>query len=66
MFIRIYTEYSGVVKKLNVITGGINMASPQQVASFLYTALEFKEVTTDKEIRYAARLIKVPNRAAAY
>lgn len=38
-------EYSGVVKKLNVITGGINMASPQQVASFLYTALEFKEVT---------------------
>ena len=45
MFIRIYTEYSGVVKKLNVITGGINMASPQQVASFLYTALEFKEVT---------------------
>lgn len=37
--------YVGVSQKLHVITGGINMASPQQVAEFLYGKLEFDELT---------------------
>lgn len=37
-------EYSKVIGELNVIAAGVNMASPQQVASFLYTELGFEEV----------------------
>lgn len=39
------SSYSEVIKLLNRITGGINMASPQQVAEFLYTTLGFSEIT---------------------
>lgn len=45
----IYTKYVAehrdLVSKLDKITGGINMASPQQVAEFLYGELGFKELT---------------------
>ncbi len=41
-------EYSEIIKALNVITGGINMASPQQVAVFLYDRLGFVELTDKK------------------
>jgi len=41
-------EYSKIIMELNKITGGINMASPQQVARFLYTDLGFKELTDKK------------------
>lgn len=37
-------EYSIIIKELNEITGGINMASTDQVAEFLYGKLGFTEV----------------------
>lgn len=41
-------EHSVALQKLNRITNGINMASPQQVAEFLYTNLGFRELTDKK------------------
>ena len=38
-------EYVEVSQKLHAITGGINMASPRQVAGYLYGTLGFKEIT---------------------
>jgi len=34
-------EYDSILKELDKITGGINMASPQQVADFIYNKLKF-------------------------
>ena len=38
-------EYTEVSRTLNILTGGINMASPQQVAGFLYGTMGFEEIT---------------------
>lgn len=38
------TEYHKVASELNRLTGGINMASPQQVGEYLYTTLRFEEL----------------------
>lgn len=42
------TEYNGLLKELDEITGGINMGSPVQVANFLYNELKFP-IPTDRK-----------------
>jgi DNA polymerase I-like protein with 3'-5' exonuclease and polymerase domains len=37
-------KHQEILRELNEITGGINMASPQQVAEFLYETMAFEEI----------------------
>lgn len=41
----IHTELIHIDEELEEMTGGINMASPKQVAEFLYDTLKFRELT---------------------
>lgn len=49
--IRFVREHQELIRDLNKMTGGINMASPQQVAKFLYEDLGFEELK-DKRKNY--------------
>lgn len=51
-------EYNELIEELNAMTGGINMASPVQVADYIYNKLKFDEVKN----RYGKPIRGKPNK----